>query len=284
MTQTNHLLGYPDDARLLIINADDFGMCHAINTGIIDSLQNGVVQSTSLMTPCPWALHAMTLLRQNPAIAFGVHLTVIAEQPLYRWGPLTSREKVPTLLDEAGYFYTQERIPEFIERASLIELETEFRAQIETVLNFGLQPTHLDWHCLRNGGSKANFDLTMRLAQEYGLAVRVYDPEYTPALQAQGLPCNDFPLLDSYDIPVDAGKSAHYAQLLRDLPAGLSEWAVHPGLDTPEMRAVEPDINVRPTDHAFVLSPDAQRIIAEEGIILLSYREIQKVWVETTNR
>ena len=32
--QTNQLLGYPNDARLLIVNADDFGMCHTINTGI----------------------------------------------------------------------------------------------------------------------------------------------------------------------------------------------------------------------------------------------------------
>jgi chitin disaccharide deacetylase len=60
--QTNHLLGYPVDARLLIINADDFGMCHAINEAIFRALKQGVLGSTTLMVPCPWALHAMHFL------------------------------------------------------------------------------------------------------------------------------------------------------------------------------------------------------------------------------
>ena len=58
-SETNTLLGYPADARLLIINADDFGMCHAVNAAILRSLTEGVVCSTTLMVPCPWALHAM---------------------------------------------------------------------------------------------------------------------------------------------------------------------------------------------------------------------------------
>ena len=48
---TNRLLGYPDDARLLIINADDFGMCHTANAAIARSLTDGVVRSTTLMVP-----------------------------------------------------------------------------------------------------------------------------------------------------------------------------------------------------------------------------------------
>ncbi len=77
--QTNRLLGHPDDARLLIINADDFGMCHAINEAILRTLKEGVVSSTSLMAPCPWAPHAMRLLQEHPAIPFGVHLTVVCD-------------------------------------------------------------------------------------------------------------------------------------------------------------------------------------------------------------
>jgi predicted glycoside hydrolase/deacetylase ChbG (UPF0249 family) len=64
--QTNRLLGYPADARLLLINADDFGMCHAINEAIIRSLQHGIVTSCSIMVPCPWALHALTWLQAAP--------------------------------------------------------------------------------------------------------------------------------------------------------------------------------------------------------------------------
>ena len=100
--ETNRLLGYPVDARLLIINADDFGMCHAINEAIFRALELGVLRSTTLMVPCPWALHAMHFLADHPEIPFGVHLTVISEWVNYRWGPLTSREKVLSLIEKAG--------------------------------------------------------------------------------------------------------------------------------------------------------------------------------------
>src|SRR5215218_7567467 len=72
--RANELLGYPADARLLIINADDFGMYHAINAAILRALTDGVVRSTTLMAPCPWALHAMRLVRDHPDVACGVHL------------------------------------------------------------------------------------------------------------------------------------------------------------------------------------------------------------------
>src|SRR6476659_3728824 len=87
----NELLGYPPDARLLIINADDLGMYHAVNAGIISSFANGVLRSTTLMVPCPWALHAIDWLGQHPEVAFGVHLTVVNDYENYRWGPIAPR-------------------------------------------------------------------------------------------------------------------------------------------------------------------------------------------------
>ncbi len=113
-SETNKLLGYSGDARLLIINADDLGMCHATNAAIFRSLTEGVVCSTTLMVPCAWALHAMRLLSENPDIPFGVHLTVLCDGPDYRWGPLTPRDRVSSLVDETGYFYRFERMPEFL--------------------------------------------------------------------------------------------------------------------------------------------------------------------------
>ena len=65
---TNARLGYPEDARLLIVNADDFGMCHANNEAIVRSLLDGIVTSTTLMTPCPWAPQAIQMLREHPEI------------------------------------------------------------------------------------------------------------------------------------------------------------------------------------------------------------------------
>jgi predicted glycoside hydrolase/deacetylase ChbG (UPF0249 family) len=277
-SQSNRLLGYPDDARLLIINADDFGRSHACNAGILRSLTEGVVRSTTLMVPCPWALHAMQILREHPEISFGIHLTVISDVPLYRWGSLTSRDKVPSLIDEAGFFYSYERIPEFLAQAKLSELEVEFRAQIEAVLARSLAPTHLDWHCLYNGGRADIFEMTVTLAKEYGLAVRVFDGATGEALRRHGFPTNEHNVVDTYKLDI-AGKSAWFASALRALPGGLSEWAAHPALGTPEVQAYDPvGWRAHPTDLDFLISPEAREIIAQEGIVLLSYQPLQRVW------
>ena len=278
--QTNQLLGYPADARLLIVNADDFGMCHAVNEAISRALKDGIAQSTSLMVPCPWMLPAMHFLADHPAIPFGVHLTAISDSADNRWGPVTTREKVPSLLDKAGYFYDFEHMPEFMAQVRLDELEREFRAQIQVVLASGLQPTHLDWHSLRIGGRVDISELMLRLAREYGLAFRVSGRSWIEKVQGQGLPTNDHDVLDSYLLdPVN--KAARYAELLRELPVGLSEWAVHPGLDGPELLAIEPGgSHIRQADFDFLMSQQAKDIVREEGIILLDYRALQVVWKE----
>ena len=277
-SQTNRLLGYPADARLLIINADDFGMCNSTNEGIILTLQEGLVRSTTLMVPCPWALHAMHFLTDHHEIPFGVHLTVISDPIDSRWGPLTSKGKVPSLVDRAGNFYNFEAMHTFLAQLKMDQLEVEFRVQIEAVLAAGLRPTHLDWHALRIGGRTEIFQLMIRLAKEFGLALRVMGRAWIEKLQSQGLPTNDDDFLDSYLInPVY--KTARYVQLLRELPAGLSEWAVHPGLDNAELLAIEPAGNhERQIDFDFWTSQQAKDIVREEGIILLDYRALQVVW------
>lgn len=279
----NGLLGYADDVRLLIVNADDFGMCEAVNEATLRAIEEGVVRSTSLMAPWPGAAQAMRMLRENPNISFGVHLTVICDMAGYLWGPLAPHGTVPSLIDESGSFYDLEHIAEFVERAKLDELEVEFRAQIGAVVAAGLRPTHLDWHCLHSGGRPDIFEMTLGLAREYGLALRVSDRLWIDRLQSQGLPTGDHDLLDSYCLdPV--GKLAKYVQMLRDLPFGLNEWAVHPGLDGAELRDMEPDSwQVRHTDFEFLVSVEARETIEREGIVLLSYEPLQKVWAANSH-
>lgn len=277
MTETNRLLGYPAETRLLLVNADDLGMCHSVNDAIFRTLKAGLVRSTTLMVPCPWALQAIRFLADHPKIPFGVHLTVICDSVNYRWRPLTSRDRVPSLVDEAGYFYNFDRMPEFLAQARLDQLEIEFRAQIESVLAAGLKPTHLDWHALRIGGRGDIFEVMLKLAREYGLALRVAGRSRIEHVQGQGLPCNDDNFLDSYLLD-PAGKTARYLQLLRRLPPGLTEWAVHPGLATAELMALDPGAHFRQADFDFLMSPEAQQVVRQEGIVLLDYRPLQAAW------
>src|SRR6185437_4401634 len=180
--------------------------------------------------------------------------------------------------DEAGYFYSFERMPQMLAQAQLAEVETEFRAQIEAVLARSLKPTHLDWHCLYNGGRADMFELTVKLAQEYGLAMRVFDRATGELLRRQGLPTPEHAVVDSYRLNVE-GKAAWFANALRTLPVGLSEWAAHPALGTPEVQAYDPvGWRAHPTDLDFLVSAEARQIIEQEGIVLLSYQPLQQVW------
>jgi predicted glycoside hydrolase/deacetylase ChbG (UPF0249 family) len=156
-------------------------------------------------------------------------------------------------------------------------LEGEFRAQIEVVLSAGLRPTHLDWHCLYDGGRDDIFNLTVGLALEYGVALRVFDVTRSVRLQRRGLPAPDHGVVDSTRLPT-ANKEARFVRMLRELPAGLSEWAVHPGLGTAEARTIDSWWAKRAADLRFLVSREARETVEAEGILLLDYRSLQAVW------
>jgi predicted glycoside hydrolase/deacetylase ChbG (UPF0249 family) len=264
----------PAVARALIVNCDDFGMYDAVNRAVIDAIENGIAGSCSLMVPCPAAPDAMRLLRDRPEIGFGVHLTVFCDTPGDRWGPLTDRHEVPSLLDPDGEFLTPDDVPALVARARLEEVETEFRAQLRAVFDAGLSPTHLDWHCLADGGRADIFDLTVALADEHGLAVRAWLDPGREKLRMRGRTVVDHDFLDSFALDLN-GKTDRYAELLRRLPPGLTEWAVHPGLDTTQARAIDPGgWRVRSSDHAFLTSPEAREILRRHDIAVVDYRDI----------
>ncbi|MEN8653689.1 polysaccharide deacetylase family protein [Streptomyces sp. 21So2-11] len=280
--KSSELLGFSPDARVLIVNLDDLGIYHAVNVAIIESIEQGIGSSCSLMAPCPWAPHAMHLLRERPEIPFGIHLTLVCDTTHYTWGPLAAKDKVPSLLDAAGELFT----PTTAGRAALLtaaridEVELEFRAQIDAVVDAGLTPTHLDWHCLADGGREDILDLTVALAAEYGLAVRVWLDPGRLKMRERGLPVTDNDFLDSFALDLD-GKSSRYAELLRALPAGLSEWAVHPGLGNAESQAIDGGWRVRLTDYEFLTSPEARDLLRQEDITVIDYRALQSVWSRT---
>ncbi|MGI5488099.1 polysaccharide deacetylase family protein [Microtetraspora malaysiensis] len=277
--RSSELLGFPPDARVLIVNCDDFGMNDAINIAVIDSIENGIASSCSLMTCCPAAAHAMRLLRGRPEIPFGIHLSLVCETSRHRWGPLSAKERVPSLLDDAGELFppTPAGRSALLARARLDEIETEFRAQIDAVADSGPAPTHLDFHCLADGGRDDILDLTVALAAEYGLAVRVWLEPGRRKMRRRGLPVLDNDFLDSFSLDID-GKSARYSQLVRDLPPGLSEWAVHPSTGDEESQAIDGGWRVRRTDYEFLTSPETHELLRREDVIVIDYRTIQQVW------
>ncbi len=278
---SSELLGHPPDARVLIVNCDDFGMHQDINTAVIDSIEQGIASSCSLMRVCPAAPQAVGLLQNRPHIRFGIHLTLVRDSAQDHWEPLSPNTAVPSLLDDTGLLrtFTPAGRAELLARARLPEVEAEFRAQINAVVDTGLMPTHLDFHCLADGGRADILELTMTLAAEYGVAVRVWlEPGRRKARQ-RGLPVVDHDFLDSFALDV-AGKAARYTQLLRDLPAGLTEWAVHPSMGGEQSQMIGSGWRVRRTDYEFLVSRQARELLDREGIVVIDYTTLRDAWVQ----
>src|SRR5882672_12503088 len=100
-------LGYAADAKLLIVHADDLAVAHSVDAASFDALDRNAVMSASIMVPCPWLTEVGTYAKNHPDADLGLHLTLTSEWKIYRWGPVESKKKVPSLLDPAGYLWLE---------------------------------------------------------------------------------------------------------------------------------------------------------------------------------
>ena len=239
--------------KQLIVNADDFGLHPLINAGIIKGHQEGFITSTSLMPSAPCWQEAVRLAKDNPRLGIGVHLTLVGGVP-----SVLPKEKVSSLLDDDGFF-----LPDYVAFAKRYysgavkrsELEAELRAQLERALSCGVNITHIDSHQHTHVLPGIN-SLVLKLSNEYNI-IRVRIPKegylFTGGFQTgvgrligrSGLSfCADMAALraDSlglrhpqhfYGMLAGGHLNAQLiANILRQLPEGVSEIMTHPGLDS----------------------------------------------------
>lgn len=251
--------------RALILNVDDIGIHEGAVEAAVETIVDGPAQSGSLMTVCGGTRAALELLTDHPDVPVGIHLTLVCDDPRWQWAPLTSGSSI----QEQGLFLAHSRQDELLARATARDVSAEFRAQIEVALNAGLHPSHLDWHCLADGGRQDIFDLTLALADEYELGIRAWGEHGRQRLKASGRIPTDQPFLDSFAIPIE-DKINYLLNQIRNLPVGLSEWAVHPAAPNPD----DSGTDVRESDHQALMSPALQESIQDEGITVLGYSDL----------
>jgi predicted glycoside hydrolase/deacetylase ChbG (UPF0249 family) len=276
-------LGYPADAKLLIVHADDLAVAHSVNAASFDALDKGAVTSGSIMVPCPWLTEVAAYAKNHPGADLGLHLTLTSEWKLYRWGPVESKDKVPSLFDPAGYLW-----PETVLATAHIkpeEAEREIRAQVEHAVASGIHPTHLDTHMGTLIATPELFAVFAKIAHEYNL------PFLAPRQLAGRGPRHS--ALSEKDILLDsvviANPSVHadawkdfYTRAIRDLKPGLTEMIVHLGHDDAELQAVmvdHPDFGSawRQRDYDFVTSPEFKKVLRENNVILVKWKDLQKL-------
>jgi chitin disaccharide deacetylase len=279
-TLADHL-GYPPGTKLVIIHADDLGETHAVNAAAIKSLEAGSINSASLMVPCPWFPEIADYAKSHPGGDFGLHLTVTSERVYYRWGPVAPADKVPSLLDENGYFHHDWEQNQHINAK---EVEIELRAQIERALAMGVRPTHLDSHQYRlivNG--KELFDVMIRVAHEYKLPVFVTRDWFAdhPYLQKSLGPDDivvDHTVTIGPEVPPERW-AEFYISALKNLKPGVTEFVIHPGFDDEELRAATRERSTwgsawRQRDFDFFDSNQFREILVQENVKLITWREL----------
>src|SRR5262252_3646604 len=160
-------MGYPADAKLLIVHADDLAVAHSVDAASFDALDKGGVTSASIMVPCPWLSEVAAYAKSHLNADLGLHLTLTSEWKTYRWGPVESKDKVPSLLDPSGYLW-QETAPA-VQNIKPEDAEREIRAQIERAMAAGIHPTHLDSHMGVLFAGPNLFAVYVKVAHEYHL-------------------------------------------------------------------------------------------------------------------
>jgi len=276
-------LGYPPGTKLIIVHADDLGETHSVNAAAIKALQGGTVNSASLMVPCPWFPEIADYAKSHPNEDFGLHLTLTSERVYYRWGPVAPADKVPSLVDQNGYFHHDWEENKHINAK---EVEVELRAQIERALAMGVRPTHLDSHQYRlimNG--KELFDVMLRVAHEYKLPVFVTRDWFAdhPYLQASLDPGDivlDHTVTIEPEIPPEQW-AEFYLTALKNLKPGVTEFVIHPGYDDDELGAATRERSTwgsawRQRDYDFFTSDQFREILAQQRINLITWRELAR--------
>ncbi|MDR2832374.1 MAG: carbohydrate deacetylase [Streptococcaceae bacterium] len=247
---------------LLIINADDFGYGPGINLGIIESHKNGILTSTTLMANMPGFDHAVELAKENPKLGIGVHLVLTCDKPLLN--------NVPSLVDEKGNFkhlsfYEQEFF------VDLDELYQEWKAQIDKVIDAGIDPTHLDSHHHVNSIYPLS-TVFERLAKEYSLPVRGNYNVSEDLTTTRRF----FTMLDGIALEKEIWKPMSVGTLVDDvLTFDTLEAMCHPGFVDAELLDRSSFTNGRPYQVRELTKPYYQELFAQKGITLGTFRDLE---------
>lgn len=281
-------LGFPAGTKLIIVHADDLGVTHAVNAAAMKAMQGGTINSASLMVPCPWFPEMADYAKSHPDADFGLHLTLTSERVYYRWGPVAPIDKVPSLVDENGYFHHDW---EHQEHVNAKEVEVELRAQIERALAMGVRPTHLDSHQYRLiMYGKELFDVFLRVAHAYKLPVFVTRDWFAanPYLQSSLGPSDivlDHTVTIEPEVPPEKW-AEFYLTALKNLQPGVTEFVIHPGFDDEELRAATRERSTwgaawRQRDYDFFTSDQFREVLAQQHIQMITWRELARAAAAT---
>ena len=275
----------------LIVHADDFGIAEAVNRGIVEAHEHGIVTSTSIMATGAAFAHAVALAKSHPTLDLGVHLTLTEERPL------RADAAAAGLMGADGRFLphvAQLAVLQLRGKISFAAVRAELDAQVRKVLDTGLAVSHLDGHQHVHvlPGVAA---IVAELAARYGIAAVRYPAERVRGYMLRRLgrarrlaeqfalgslaalsPLRVLRRSDEFVGFFFGGRlnEANLATVLAGLPkTGTVELMCHPGAD--DMRPVNDRWQYAwAAERAALVSPGIRELVAARGMQLISYRDV----------
>jgi len=250
----------------LVVRGDDLGMTQGSLVAFERAFNKGILTCGSVIVCAPWFEAAAALGRNNPGWCLGVHLSLVGEWRGYRWRPVVHWDRIPSMIDEDGFLFGHPG--ELWARTPKIEeIEQEFRAQVNLALKKGIRVKYLDTHYMGPSSYPGLEEVIRKLAKEYNFPV----PMWMGEKRLRGI----------YTTPV-AEKKGTALKILQEVTAGLWLWIFHPGVDSPEHKALihtDPkDVfpgggvaNHRAEETHVLTSPEIKTAILQKRIKLSNY-------------
>ncbi len=284
-------LGFKKDDRLLLVHADDIGMCHSVNVASGKAMTEGSVSCGSAMAPCPWFPALCSWAKEHPEVDMGLHLTLTSEWRHYRWRPLSPPDKVKGLLDGDGFMWRS--VEDVVKHATPDEVALEIAAQIERARHFGLKLTHIDSHMGTLFSHAGFFEAYLKAAKQFDLMPMLPAPTFEIVLQARAMGLDYVPLVDKLkgqgyvfldrlvlsltgDTYEDRRKS--WDAFLAGLKPGVTELICHLAGNEDEIRNITGNWEKRYWEFRLFTDPAVKRGLEEAGIKLIGYRQLSTLW------
>jgi predicted glycoside hydrolase/deacetylase ChbG (UPF0249 family) len=251
----------------LIVQGDDMGAAHGINVGTIQAYKEGILRATNVLVSAAWMPEAARMLKENPGLDVGIHLTLTSEWETVKWRPLTV---APSLVDAFGYFFRMVQPREgqpgisVAEAKPLVsEVEKELRAQIELGRKMVPQVSYISTHMGFGALSPDIASVVKKLAGEYHLAMA------GPELGIERFP-KAWEATDTPDV-----RAAKLAEKLGTIGPGTWLIVEHCATDTPETQVMGRNVAFdRSGVVAAWTNPKVIEAVKKRGIKLTSYKEL----------
>lgn len=244
----------------LIMNADDFGLSEANSLGIIKAHREGIVTSTTMQTNQPAAKFAASLMKDNPNLGVGLHLTLSVGKPL--------TQDLKTIVDEKGNFL---KTKDYFSREREIDIEevrTEYQAQMDKFIELtGQLPTHIDHHHSHDLVPHQE-QLMKELADKYGLPMR--NGNKLEGYTFTAVPFQDY----FYDDTTTVEQFIDGFEKLLDEP--YVEMMCHPGFVDDTLFPWTGYIWQRARELTVLTHPKLKAWLDEHGVELINYKDIKK--------